>query len=148
MCSNPAVLYIHLWFHMEERNLSSQQRYFSQGQWNGFFTAPPPTKSRFFQTWLIAIKILRVALAVTNATSYWKRTDIVFLWHDLWNFIIFWWITVYPEYMHDARIFTWWQLAVIAPDTNSTTGTSHLAWGSECHQCTRKVSGSGAGGRC
>lgn len=121
MCNNPALLYTHQRFHMEERNLSQKDSEMASPQLL-------PVQKLSFQTWLIAIKILRMALAVTNAASYRKRADIVFfLWHDLWDFIIFWWITVYPECVHDARIFTWWRGAVIASDTNGTTETSHPA---------------------
>lgn len=103
-------------------------------------------KSLFFQTRLIAIKILRMTLAVTNAASYWKRADIVFfLWHDLWDFIIFWWITVYPECEHDVSLRGG---SSQSSRLTQMAQQKHLIWlaGSEHHQRIRKVSGSGLEG--
>lgn len=129
-------------------NLSSQWRYFSERWWNGFSAASSVQSLFCFQTRLIAIKIVCMALAVTNAGSYRKRADIVFLWHDLCDFIIFWWITVYPECVHDARIFTWWRLAVIAPDKNGTRETSLPACKQRAPPARTESSWSWAGGRC
>lgn len=117
-----------------------QWRRFSERQSNGFFFMCHHSSSSCkvlffsFQTWLIAIKILCLALAVTNAPGNWKGADIVFfLWHDLWDFIIFWWITVYSECMHEARIFTWRRrLAVIAPEPSARKQSLWWRAGERC----------------
>lgn len=61
--------------------------------------------SSFFKTKPVAVRILCVALTVTNALGNGKRPDIVFYGLTFETLLFFWWITVYSECIHEASFF-------------------------------------------
>lgn len=118
-CSHCTTLYTLMWFHMDKKTwvwctfiiktmplLKMIVCCFDSEITSSFLchkpvhTQVPASMQVFFLAQPLAIKMLWVALTVTNALGNGKRADIVFYGMTFETLLFFWWITVYSECGH------------------------------------------------